>query len=433
VLGLAALAAGAVMFATTAGIVGGFAGLGVGLAGAAALVPWLAGRLADGLRRWPGPVRWRLAVAAVAAAPSRTGPAAAALAVALGASLGMTVMVGSFRTAVDGWLASTLADDVYVSAPRSVAARVGEAPLPGDLVERLLAVPGVGSVVAVCHATVISDRGDLPVVVRRSDHDTSDRFQVIAGNAAAWRSPGGLAVTQPLANRWGLTVGDRLRLTADAGAVDLPVVAVVVDYASDRGFAYIDGGVWDRHWRDRSASSFGLSAVGCTPVELADRLRAAVSDADLSITAQAELRERSLTVFDRTFAVTGAVRALALAVAAIAVLSAMAALGLERRRELALLRAHGATPGQLAWSVVGSGAILGLVAGLLAVPIGLGLAGVLASVINARSFGWTMAVRIDAWAVLGTVLLSVIAAAVASLWPAWRAARLRPVEALHEE
>ena len=107
------------------------------------------------------------------------------------------------------------------------------------------------------------------------------------------------------------------------------------------------------------------------------------------------LRRESLEVFDRTFLITGVLRLLAVVVALVGVLSALMALQLDRERELGVLRALGLTPAQL-WAVVTSQTVvLGLIAGLLAVPLGWIMAVIMVRVINLRSFGWTIELRTE--------------------------------------
>jgi putative ABC transport system permease protein len=138
-------------------------------------------------------------------------------------------------------------------------------------------------------------------------------------------------------------------------------------------------------------------------------------------------------VFDRTFAITRVLRLLAVGVAFIGILSALLALHLERSRDHAVLRATGATPGQMLGLVALQSALLGLLAGLFALPLGWLMAELLIDVINLRSFGWTMQ-KLLPLEVLGQALaLSLLAALLAGLYPAWKVARSRPADALRSE
>jgi putative ABC transport system permease protein len=105
----------------------------------------------------------------------------------------------------------------------------------------------------------------------------------------------------------------------------------------------------------------------------------------------------------------------------------------ERGRELAVLRANGLTPRQLWALVMGETGLIGLLSGLLAVPLGLLQALVLIHVINRRSFGWTLQTAIDPLLLLQAVGLAILAALLAGIYPAWRMARTSPALALREE
>jgi putative ABC transport system permease protein len=109
------------------------------------------------------------------------------------------------------------------------------------------------------------------------------------------------------------------------------------------------------------------------------------------------------------------------------------ALQLERVRELGLQRALGLTPGQVWGMITAQTALMGLVAGLLAMPVGVLLAGVLVFVINRHSFGWTMPIDVRPDILLQGLLLAVVAAVLAGCYPASRTARASPVEALRDE
>ncbi len=141
----------------------------------------------------------------------------------------------------------------------------------------------------------------------------------------------------------------------------------------------------------------------------------------------------SLQVFDRTFAITRVLRVLLLAVAMVGVLASLMALHLERSREHATLRAQGVTPLGLFALIGGQSALLGLLAGLASLPLGLGMAWVLTEVVNPRAFGWTLQWHSDPALLLEALAAAVFAALLAALWPAWRMARTPPARALREE
>ncbi|MCS6883777.1 MAG: ABC transporter permease, partial [Oscillochloridaceae bacterium] len=160
---------------------------------------------------------------------------------------------------------------------------------------------------------------------------------------AIWREMqnGAVIVSEPFAFRRSLPPqGGAVTLRTDRGEHTFPVVAVYYDYASDRGRVLISRNVYEQFWDDREISGLAVyAAPGVEVARLADDLRAALSGTALQVQVNRALREQALVVFDRTFAITNALRLLAVIVAFIGVLSALMALQLERARELATLQA----------------------------------------------------------------------------------------------
>jgi putative ABC transport system permease protein len=210
---------------------------------------------------------------------------------------------------------------------------------------------------------------------------------------------------------------------------------VFYDYGSDRGVVAMHRDIYDRHWDDPVVSSMALYLDDGADVEaFADRLnRETLIGQTLRVRSNRTIRERSLEIFDRTFAITDVLRLLAVCIAAIGILSALTVIQLERAREFAVLRTLGLSPGQL-WSlIVTESGLMGLIAGIIACPLGLSMAWVLIHVINRRSFGWSMELVFHPAPWITAILLSLVAAVAAGLYPAFRLAGESPASSLRYE
>jgi putative ABC transport system permease protein len=191
---------------------------------------------------------------------------------------------------------------------------------------------------------------------------------------------------------------------------------------------------YERHWDDRGVTSVAAYLdPGADAEEVAAGLRRTLSEHGLGVVSNRALRENALRVFDRTFAVTQALRALAVIVAFVGVWSALMALQVERTRELATLSALGVTPGELLGLTLLETGLMGLTAGLIALPTGVILALILVEVINVRSFGWTMALQLAPRVFLQALAVSVVAALLAAFYPLRRLRRLPVAAALRTE
>ena len=138
-------------------------------------------------------------------------------------------------------------------------------------------------------------------------------------------------------------------------------------------------------------------------------------------------------MFEQTFTITETLRWLSAAIAFTGVFSALMALQFERTRQLGILRAIGITPRQLTALIVSETGLMGLVAGLFAIPVGYIVAYVLIFVVYQRSFGWTMAFYFDPWVIYQGLALAFIAALFAGIFPALKMAQTKPAEALRTE
>jgi putative ABC transport system permease protein len=420
-----------------------YAGLFTILLGAALLTPAAtvgAVRLSRPLAGAAFGLLGRMATRGVEAALSRTAVAMAALMIAVSASVGVGIMIDSFRRSVVRWLTTSLQADVYVSAPSLVSSRA-DSTLAPDLIERLRGVPGVAAVATQRTVHVQSPSGPVRIIVLEppGEGQASRALALKEGDrATVWpRFAAGEVVlaSEPFAYHRRLGVGDRVRLRTDTGDRDFPIGGIVYDYGSSAGVVMMGRRAYERFWTDRGVSALGIYARDRHGVDaLVEALRhAAGPREDVFIRSNRALREASLEVFDRTFAVTGVLRLLAMVVAFVGVLSALMAQALERVREIGVLRAQGLTPFQV-WGLTASQTgFMGLVAGLLALPVGSVLAVVLIFVINRRSFGWTLQLEISP-AILGqAVLLAVGAALLAAIYPAWRMSTMGVAAAVREE
>lgn len=441
-LGLALLALGAAVVASAGrSLAASYAGLFAGLVGAALIAP----RAAEGLLALAeGPLArafggaGRLAARGARRALSRTSVAIAALSVALAASLGVAVLVTSFRDTVVTWLDAALVGDIFVTAPSLTATRTTGTIAPA-LADRLAATPGVVGMQRFRGEELDTSVGRTLVIGAGIGAERFGRYLFASGSAATWPEFAAgrvCVVTEPLAYHRELAVGDVIEFASPAGTAALPIGAVIRDYASDAGVALVHLDTLAALIGDPAPSSLSLTLAPDASVDgvlAALRERLAPTEA-LQLRSNRGLRAETLAIFDRTFAVTGVLRALTILVALVGVFSALSALGLDARRELATLRAVGMTPGQLARALAGQNALLGLAAGLYSLPLGYALAWCMVAVINRQAFGWTLlefapAPSAAATAVFGSALVAVLAGA----WPARRVARTSVVEALRDE
>ncbi len=381
----------------------------------------------------------RLAPRSVTAALSRTAVAVAALMVAVSVTVGVGLMVGSFRTTVVSWLGQTLWGDVYVSAPQFTATR-SAAPLDPRALDLLVATPGIARWDVLRSTDVGSPDGPIGVTAVSDRDFTAPRVFVstdgsreqVAGAVKA----GAVLASEPLANRLGLPAhGAAVTLTTDRGEHTFPVAGIYRDYSNSQGTVMMGLDLYRQYWDDDAVTAaLVVLAPGVETDRFVRDLQGRLAGIQgLLVRPNRALRDEALAVFDRAFAITGALQVLAAIVAFIGVLSALLSLQLERAREFGVLRAVGLTVRQFRGLVLLETGLMGLTAGLLALPTGLALALVLIFIINARSFGWTMQLYADPAVFLQALALAVVAALLAGVYPAIRMGRMAAAEALRGE
>ena len=203
----------------------------------------------------------------------------------------------------------------------------------------------------------------------------------------------------------------------------MTIAWVYSEYGNNLGQAMVAPETFIARFPEGDRTDFGLRVA---PSEAEDLRRVLVEDLGLDparITDQAALKAVSRQVFERTFAVTGALNVLTLGVAGFAILTSLMTLAAMRLPQLAPVWAMGVNRRQLAWIEVARAAALAALTAIVALPVGLVLAWVLLAVINVEAFGWRLPMHIfpGQWVVL--FALSLIAAALAGAWPARRLAR----------
>ena len=461
--GLALLAGGGVLalLPPVAGLpLAAYAAVAALLAGGVVLVPALVQALIPALEQalaWAPGAGPRQPIALLALRRARFARQTASATVSgvvasLALSVAITVMVASFRGAVVDWLDSALPADLYARSSPSAAA-ADQVFLPPGFAARVARLPGVARVAA-SRQLALQLRPQQPTVAllaRPLGPDAAATLPMLgAVRPASVPTPGeaaelGVFVSEPAAAIYGWQVGDLITLPLVAGSttgtatpasgVPARVRGIWRDYARQFGAIAIDAADYQSITGDARVNDLALwLAPGAAPAEVEAALVAAAGpDLPLEIASTASLRALSLRIFDRSFAVTFYLQAVAIAVGLVGVAASLSAQVLARRKEFGLLAHLGLTRRQVI-ALVGAEAAAWLLAGsLIGLALGLLMAVVLVQVVNPQSFHWTMPLLLPlprlaalAGAVLGAGCLT-------ALWSARRAAGRSAVLAVKED
>jgi putative ABC transport system permease protein len=415
------------------------------LAGFSFLVPRVmfhfskaAGKILRGIRprRPSGRVATELAAANISRALLRNSVTVAALAVAVSMTVGVSVMVFSFRKTVEAWINDTLIADLFVTpASNAVAGVTAFFPLPA--LEFLANHPDAEAIDTFRQVELPMGDTDITAAVIRGSGRR--HFQFLRGDRSElmrrFRDEPCLFASESFARRHHLREGDLIELTTPDGPRAFAVAALFYDYTSDQGYVYLSAKNFARFWHDERINSVAIylkqnHGAG----ELTKAFRQEFSrDGQFAIFSNQSLRRRVFEIFDQTFAVTHVLLAISLFVAITGIFLSLTILITERQRELAILRAIGASAGQIRKILLSETAMLGALAALVGTVSGICLSVVLTGVINRAFFGWTIHLAFP-WRTLWLTPLWILAAAlIAGVIPAWRASQMALADNLRNE
>lgn len=421
-LALVLLAAGLSRLPAWSGLpLGGYAAIAVVLAVGLAAAPWLTRWIFGLCAGLPLPATQRIALQNVAQAPLMAQVAAGGLIVSFALTASMVIMVGSFRVAVDHWLDEVLPAPLYLRSKGT--------PLPEDLLAAL-ARPDApfARVEGMAHASLTLDprRPNVALIVRELDRQNPAARLPFTGPLSAPPNDAQpvVWVSEPLQEIYGIAPGQTLRLPLLGGSVEVFVGGVWRDYSRQFGAVTISADDYRRLGGRFQANDLALWPRTGQHAAAETWLAPFAQRHGLEVAATAEIRQLSLAIFDKSFAVTYALEAAAMLIGLFGLAVTLAAGVWLRARELATLGALGFNRRMLGHAVTLEGALIAVIGLLIGLACGVAIGAVLTHVVNPQAFHWRMPLHIPWPTVLAAATLTLIAAVAASHAAARQATRL---------
>ena len=389
------------------------------------------------IRHVPGVVL-RTGNAFLLASLERVWIVVAALAASVSMLVGLSVMIGSFRGTVNRWVGQTIVGDVYVT-PASAIASGSAAHLPPEVLARIRRMPGVRSVDPYRAGpymydgveTILAARTPASVLEHHAYHLSEGQFPVAARELG---SGSAVLISGSFADRWQIHAGSTIKLPTPSGSIVMKVAGVFDDYTSDYGEILISLNRYRELWKDDAITSAAVYVrPGVTDREMASRVEAAFPDLRLLVRTNGDLRAVILSIFDQTFRVTYALETVSVLVALLGIASTLITLVFQRSRQLAMLRAVGASVGQVAGAVMVEAGLIGLIAWALGAVAGLALAAELIYVVMPGFFHWTIEMTPEPGVFFWSLALILPSSIIAAVVPAAAAGRTQIGEAMRTE
>jgi len=369
----------------------------------------------------------------------RTSVLVGALSTAIAMMTSVGIMVGSFRETVLIWMNDRLPADLYLRP-------VGE-PAPdrhptvslelADKISKLSGVAGVDRLRSyeISYDGMPATLASVDLSALRSDHRSNffsrrPTEQVLS----QIRDTDAVVVSEPFTYKHHVRTGDTITLALGDSRPSFRIADIYYDYGSERGSILMDRQTMLRYLPDPTPSNLAIYVAPNASVEnVRQEITQASAGYRVLVASNRDLRTEAIRIFDRTFAITYALEAVAVIVAVMGVAGALLALVIDRRREIGLLRFLGAAAEQVRKQILVEAGLLGLLANFAGLALGFALSLVLIYVINKQSFGWTIRFHWPVAILLGAISVVYVATVLAGLYPAQVAIRLNPLEAVHEE
>lgn len=388
-----------------------------------------------GIERWedtsraglhPGSMT-RLAVDQIARSSGRNSVTLSAFMVGIAIVVGVGVMIESFRDTVERWIDQTLMADLVVTPhekgldadPRENVFRISP-----EMVRLAGEVPGVAAVDP--YRQVRMQVGSTQVYLAARDlalHAERSRYLFVDGDSSRRLRQAiderGVVVSEVLARRLRVNVGDALALPTGEGEQDFPVVGVFYDYATDGGKIVLDRSLYERWWGDRTSTVLAIYLESnASEKRVRDDLREVLDPlVPVSIISNTELRAHILEIFDRTFRLTYGLELVTVIVGLLGIINTLLTTVVERQREFATFRAIGGSRRQVRGLVIRESLCLGFLGLGLGLLAGILLATLLISVINKQSFGWTIHMTVPSKTILEAFLVAGLTGLLAGYLP----------------
>jgi len=412
----------------------GYAAIAALLFGAVLLVPVLTVRILKAAPR-TNRVVWDASIAQLRENVGLSTLSLASIIVSFSLMVAMAIMVYSFRISFEHWLGKLIPADLNLRVPLGS----DTAYWPADLQARLAAVPGVGRIEFRRTERLMLDAGRPPVtlIVRGSSpRETAEELPLQQRATPAGEEPLEPAwISESLQDLYGLSLGAVLDLPLGGRVRHFKVAGVWRDYAREFGSVVISRPAYAAATGDDSATEASVWLDGReAPSDVAAALRAcfAPDDAPQIMTSTA-IRERSLQIFDRAFAITYALEAIAVIIGLTGISFAAGSTALARRAEFGMLRHIGMLRRQVLGILASEGFLMSLFGVLYGLALGGFLSLVLVYVVNRQSFNWSIDLAVPSWQ-LALLSATLIAAAALTALSSGRAATSQDaVQAVRED
>lgn len=413
----------------------GFAFAGVGWI---LLAPVAASTLGQKLGKWGNSARlaiWQMGLQNAARRPGRIGSTMVALTVAIAMLVGMGGMIRSFKTSVSDWTARAMGWDLMVSSGFAVMG--ADVTLPESFQSQILETPGV-KVAAPERFSMVTLEG-RPAYLAVFDMQVFPQYgqlDIIEGDAEnlyAKLQEGQVAINNPMAQQRNLKVGDTLRFETPTGPVKTQVAAVVNTLFSAIGAVYMDRGFYVGHWQDSTADTFVVKvASGASLEEVAHRITEQPSLKHLKVLTNQAYRKQIDDMMAQSMGLIDGLLYVAMVVGALGVANTLFISVMERRRELALLRAVGSSRPQLFTVVLSEAVMIGVVSGVVGTALG-----ALLSLLMIQQIGLTSGMILERYVSIISVVVGLamafILAPLAGLLPARAAVGFSITTAVRDE
>lgn len=364
-----------------------------------------------------------LALAQLRGAPGQAAVSLAAIVASLSLMIAMAIMVSSFREALDLWLERILPADLYVHT----AAGGDTSYLSAENQARIAALPGVRRAEFLRERELLLDpsRPRVVLLARSIDPSAAGQRLALVDSALPLRpgSPPPVWVNEAMVDLYDFTPGKVVELPIAGKPSAFTVAGVWRDYARPQGAVVIERDRYVELSGDRTATNAALWLAPGTKLEqVSAAIARAIPGGDkLEVEAPGELRELSLKIFDRTFAVTYALELAAVVIGLLGLSSSFGALVLARRREFGVLRHLGMTRRQVGTMLASEGVLVSGIGLGIGLVLGFAISLILIYVVNRQSFHWGMDVSVP-WATLAAAALAVLALSTLTAWASGRKA-----------